>query len=151
MHIQPKVNNARRGVGGHNCPEQDDTESGSERKKEVHDTRTHTYNVGGWVESEGYTMIIIIIIICIVVYYIYVCLATSQPCSQRWWRSSSTKTWRSGGEPLIPLISWSIERRRRLFSLIVHQIYNIIRGCYALAVSAHRLYIHTYNQVKVSK
>jgi len=33
MHIQPKVNNARRGVGGHNCPEQDDTESGSERKK----------------------------------------------------------------------------------------------------------------------
>ncbi|KAF0773397.1 Uncharacterized protein FWK35_00001072 [Aphis craccivora] len=47
MHIQPKVNNARRGVGGHNCPEQDDTESGSERKKEVHDTRTHTYNVGG--------------------------------------------------------------------------------------------------------
>jgi len=50
MHIQPKVNNARRGVGGHNCPEQDDTESGSERKKkEVHDThtRTRTYDVGG--------------------------------------------------------------------------------------------------------
>jgi len=50
MHIQPKVNNARRGVGGHNCPEQDDTESGSERKKRcmTHTyAHTHTYDVGG--------------------------------------------------------------------------------------------------------
>uniref|UniRef100_A0A2S2PN87 Uncharacterized protein n=1 Tax=Schizaphis graminum TaxID=13262 RepID=A0A2S2PN87_SCHGA len=106
MHIQPKVNNARSGVGGHNCPEQDDTKSGSERKKEVHDTRTHTYNVGGWEENEGYTMIIIII--CIVVYYACVCMCVWQPrslkpCSHRW--RSTTEMWRRRGEPLIPLIS----------------------------------------------
>lgn len=104
MHIQPKVNNARRGVGGHNCPEQDDTESGSESKKEVHDTRTHTYNVGGWVESEGYTMIIIII--CIVVYYIYICvsgnLAALQSAMVEEQQHEDMAEWR---EPLIPLIS----------------------------------------------
>lgn len=44
MHIQPKVNDVRVGGGGHNCPEQDDTESGSGKKKEVHDTRARTHS-----------------------------------------------------------------------------------------------------------
>lgn len=45
MHIRPKVNDVRVGGGGHNCPEQDDTESGSGKKKEVHDTRARTHPV----------------------------------------------------------------------------------------------------------
>lgn len=44
-HIQPKVNNvcsSSGGGGGHNCPEQDDTESGSEKKKTRCTTHTNT-------------------------------------------------------------------------------------------------------------
>jgi len=91
-------------------------------------THTHarTYDVGGK-RAEGYTMIIII---CIVVYYA-VCVCVWQPRNL-----AACIRWRRGGGLLIPLISWSIERRRRRFPLIVH------RGRYYTYINIHNNIIH---------